>query len=72
MKDNRGLILYHSTGSGKTITALAALYQFKRGIIIIGQKSSKKAFYDDIKKLGYDRSRFEFFTFTKIKKAGLF
>ena len=64
---NRGLLLYHSTGSGKTITALIAMYQFDKNIIIIGPKSSKKAFFDDIKKLDLDLSRFKFYTFTKIK-----
>lgn len=66
--NNRGLILYHNTGSGKTITALKAMYQFDENIIIIGPKSSKKAFFDDIKKLSLDSSRFKFYTFTKIKK----
>lgn len=73
MKDNYGLILYHSTGSGKTITSLKSMYQFINTnqvdeIIIIGQKSSKKAFYDDIKKLKLDEKRFFFYTYTKIKK----
>jgi superfamily II DNA or RNA helicase len=68
MKDHRGLLLYHSTGSGKTITALMAMYQFEQNIIIIGPKSSKKAFFDDIKKLELDSSRFKFYTFAKIKK----
>lgn len=70
MKDplTRGLILYHSTGSGKTITALMAMYGFPENIIIIGPKSSKKAFFDDIKKLSLESERFKFYTFTKIKK----
>jgi len=66
--ENRGLLLYHSTGSGKTITALMAMYQLEYNIIIIGPKSSKKAFFDDIKKLSLDSSRFKFYTFTKMKK----
>ncbi len=69
MKTHRGLLLYHSTGSGKTITALTAMYQFINNIIIIGPKSSKKAFYDDIKKLSLDASRIKFYTFAKIKKV---
>jgi superfamily II DNA or RNA helicase len=68
MKSNRGLLLYHSTGSGKTITALMAMYQFDNPIVIIGPKSSKKAFYDDIKKLNLDPSKTKFYTFAKIKK----
>ena len=44
MKTNRSIILYHSTGSGKTITALCSMYQFDENIVIIGPKSSKKAF----------------------------
>ncbi len=69
MKKNRGLLLHHSTGSGKTITALSAMYQFSNNIIIIGPKSSKKAFFDDIKKLELDGTRVKFYTFTKIKKV---
>jgi superfamily II DNA or RNA helicase len=68
IKKHRSLILYHSTGSGKTITAIKAMTQFEKNIIIIGPKSSKKAFFDDIKKLDEDASRFKFYTFTKIKK----
>ena len=68
MKKNRGLILYHGTGSGKTITALSAMYQFKENIVIIGPKSSKKAFNDDIKKMELDAQKIKFYTFAKIKK----
>ena len=52
MRTHRALLLYHSTGSGKTIIALKAMSQFSNEIIIIGTKSGKKAFEDDIKKLG--------------------
>src|SRR5271154_5489346 len=68
IKNNRAILLYHSTGSGKTITALSAIYQFDENIVIIGPKSSKKAFNDDMKKLKMDPGRFKFYTFTKIKK----
>lgn len=68
IKYNRGLILYHSTGSGKTITALFAVYQFKYEIIIIGTKSSRKIFMDEIQKAELDSTRFIFYTYTKIKK----
>src|SRR5579872_2401706 len=69
MKNNRGLLLYHSTGSGKTITSLKAMYQFDNNIIIIGPKASKKAFMDEIKKLQLDGSKVKFYTFAKIKKT---
>jgi superfamily II DNA or RNA helicase len=68
MKYNRGLILYHNTGAGKTLTALFAVYQFKYDIIIIGTKASRKTFMDNITKAEMDPSRFTFYTFTKIKK----
>ena len=51
IKNNRGLILYHSMGSGKTITSLEMGLQFKFDIIIIATKASKKNFYDDIRKI---------------------
>ena len=68
LKYNRGLIIYHSMGSGKTLTALYSVYQFKYPIIIIGSKSSKKAFVDNIIKANMDASRFNFYTYAKIKK----
>ena len=68
MKYNHGLILYHSTGSGKTITALYAVYQFPYDIMIIGPKSSKKTFTDNIQKAKMNPSRFTFYTYAKIKK----
>jgi superfamily II DNA or RNA helicase len=67
LKQNRGIILYHSTGSGKTLTALYGAYQFNYSIIIIGTKSSKKTFRDNIEKAEMDKSRFTFYTFAKIK-----
>ena len=51
IKYNRGLILYHSMGSGKTITSLAMCLQFNKPIIIIATKASKKNFQDDLKKI---------------------
>ena len=68
MKNHRGLLLYHSTGSGKSLTALFSMYQFPNEIIIIGPKSSKKAFMDNIKISELDPSRVTFYTYTKIKK----
>jgi len=56
IKNNYGLIVYHSTGSGKTIIALVAMNQFNRDTIIIGPKSSMKVFNDTINKLEYDNS----------------
>ena len=67
IKDNFGLLLYHSTGSGKTITSLLAMDQFPKDVIIIGPKSSKKAFSDEIRKLGLDTGKFTIYTYTKIK-----
>lgn len=68
MKNNYGLILFHSTGSGKTLTSLVSLYNFNKKIIIIGPKSSRKAFNDEISRLNYDITRFEMFSYNKIKK----
>lgn len=68
LKKQRGLILFHSTGSGKTITALVSMMQFDKEIIIIGPRSSQKAFNDDIKKLKMNDDNISFYTYTKIKK----
>lgn len=66
MKNNNGLILYHSMGSGKTITSLAMVYQFAYPIIIISTKASRKNFVDDIKKMGLNTSRIQIITYQKI------
>jgi superfamily II DNA or RNA helicase len=68
MKKNNGLILYHSMGSGKTITSLAMVYQFKFPIIIISTKASRKNFQDDIKKMNLDTSRIKILTYQKVIK----
>ncbi|QKF94759.1 SNF2 helicase [Fadolivirus algeromassiliense] len=67
MKNNKGLILFHSTGSGKTLTALYSMYQFDKDIIVLGPKSSKKAFMDNIKKANLDPNRVTFYSYKKIK-----
>jgi superfamily II DNA or RNA helicase len=66
MKEHYGLILYHSMGSGKTITSLAMVYQFKYPIIIISTKASRKNFQDDIKKMNLDTSRIQILTYQKV------
>lgn len=67
IKSNFGILIYHSVGSGKTITAISCAYQFINDIIIIGTKSSKKTFIDDIEKLKLNKDRFTHYTFSKIK-----
>jgi hypothetical protein len=68
MKTHRGLLLYHSTGSGKTLTSLYSMYQHPEPIIVVGTKSSKKAFHDNLALGGFDATRLTFFTYAKIKK----
>jgi len=69
IKYNRGLILYHSMGSGKTITSLAMCLQFNKPIIIIATKASKKNFQDDMKKIEketkIDKSKISIMTYQK-------
>jgi superfamily II DNA or RNA helicase len=69
IKYNRGLILYHSMGSGKTITSLAMSLQFNYPIIIIATKASKKNFQDDLAKIELktkiDRSKISIITYQK-------
>lgn len=66
LKEHYGLILYHSMGSGKTITSLAMVSQFKYPIIIISTKASRKNFIDDIKKINLDLSRIQILTYQKV------
>ena len=68
LKKHDGLVLYHSMGSGKTITSLAMVSQFKFPIIIISTKASRKNFQDDIKKMGLDSSRISILTYQKVIK----
>ncbi len=65
MRNHFGLILFHNVGSGKTLTSLNAMIQFRNPIIVIGTKSSKKAFIDEIAKIKLKRN-IELYTFTKI------
>jgi len=67
IRNNFGLILYHSTGSGKTITALAMVKQFIHDVIVITSKASIKNFKDDIKKIGMNREII-FYTYKKFIK----
>ena len=68
IKNHNGLILYHSMGSGKTITSLAMMYQFTYPIIIICTKASRKNFQDDIKKMNLYQSRIQIITYQKAIK----
>jgi superfamily II DNA or RNA helicase len=69
IKKHSGLVLYHSMGSGKTITSLAMVNQFDYPVIIISTKASRKNFKDDIKKAGFDESKFEIITYQKAIKS---
>jgi hypothetical protein len=68
MKTHRGLLLYHSTGSGKTLTSLYSMYQHPEPIIVVGTKSSRKAFMDSLVLGNFDEKRLTFYTYAKIKK----
>lgn len=69
IKFNYGLILYHSMGSGKTITSLAMMDQFDYPVIIISTKASRKNFQDDIKKMKLDQSKYTILTYQKAIKS---
>jgi SNF2 family DNA or RNA helicase len=68
IRNNYGLILYHSMGSGKTITSLAMMEQFEYPVIIISTKASRKNFQDDIKKMKLDESKYTIITYQKAIK----
>lgn len=65
IKNHFGLILYHSMGSGKTITSLAMVSQFRYPIIIISTKASGKNFKDDIKKMNLTHLPIQIYTYQK-------
>jgi len=63
MKKHRGLILYHSVGSGKTLTAVVIAADFNGPKIIITPKSLQGNFIKEMKKFGIvDNSNYQFFT----------
>lgn len=65
IRNNYGLVLFHSPGSGKTITSLSMALQFPtHNIIVITTKSSVKNFLDDIKKLNF-KQNIKFYTYKK-------
>ncbi len=64
-----GLVLFHSPGSGKTITSLEMAKQFvSHQLLIITTKSSVKAFQDDMVKTAWDKP-VEFYTYKKFISA---
>lgn len=67
MRNHRGLIVFHSTGSGKTYTALFAMAQFREPVIIVGTKASRKTFQDSISKAQLDGQLFTYYTYQKVK-----
>ena len=69
IKSNHGLILYHSMGSGKTITSLSMATQFNNDIVIVATKSSKKNFVDDILKLGLSAHQQKKITLVSYQRA---
>ena len=66
--NQKGILLFHGLGSGKTITGLAisALYP-NRDVVIICPVGVRKNFEDDIVKLGFDRDRFAIFSYESYK-----
>jgi len=65
IRNNYGLILFHSAGSGKTITSLSMALQFpSHDVLVITTKSSIKNFMDDIKKIDF-KSNIIFLTYKK-------
>lgn len=66
------ILLFHKMGSGKTISSLYPALKFGKPIVIIGPKSSKKSFMDDLEKLKLfddintnNLPPIEWYTFTK-------
>lgn len=65
MRTHDRLILYHSTGSGKTLTSLSALSGGH--ITVIGPKSAKRAFQLEGERLGLGESDWTFYTFARAR-----
>ena len=71
LQKHKGIILFHKMGSGKTISSLYAAICFNKPTIIIGPKSSKKSFVDDLNKLSnikinINTNNYKFYSYKKI------
>jgi superfamily II DNA or RNA helicase len=70
IKTNKSIMLYYGLGSGKTISSLYASIKLGKPTIIIGPKSSKKAFMDDLLKLSsiltFKIDDFQFYSYQKV------
>lgn len=69
--DSLGLLLDHSTGSGKTLTSLLSMYQHPEPIIVIGPKCCRPIFLSTIEQAGLDSKRVQIYTFTAAKQIAL-
>jgi hypothetical protein len=70
LKTHKAILLFHKMGSGKTISSLYAAIKFNKPTLIIGPKSSKKSFMDDLNKLSnsmtFNIDNFTFYTYQRI------
>lgn len=67
--DNKGLLLYHSVGSGKTITALSIYKQVLKvkpdiKLVILSEKYVKSRWIEDINFLKIDKDNVKFYKYT--------
>lgn len=69
--DSLGLLVYHSTGSGKTYTTLQAAFQHPEPIIVIGPKCCGSIFLSTMEQANLDSKRVQIYTFTIAKQIAL-
>lgn len=66
------LLLFHPTGSGKTLSAISILENFNNTpispIIFVKNKFIKANFINEIEKFGYNPQNYKFFTYSSVKK----
>lgn len=67
MQSHTRLLVYHNTGTGKTLICLLSCYQHPEDIVVIGVKTSERIFRQTIEQLGLDPGRIQFYTLTKMK-----
>lgn len=63
-----GLLLDHSTGSGKTLTSLLSMYQHDEPITVVGPKSCNPVFTMTIQQAGLDPDRVRILTYTTARQ----
>ena len=68
LEDHRSLILWHDTGTGKTLTSLSALLPHPGHLTVIGPGSARRAWLEETARLEVPDERWTWLTYTTAKR----